>query len=48
MIIFRFSSLHLQVDSVYKDENMVMACVFNPPITGAEVHDKNGVYPIVE
>jgi L-ectoine synthase len=32
----------------YKDKEMVMACVFNPPITGAEVHDKNGVYPLVE
>jgi L-ectoine synthase len=32
----------------YKGKEMVMACVFNPPITGAEVHDKNGVYPLVE
>lgn len=24
---------------------MVMACVFNPPVTGAEVHDENGAYP---
>ena len=22
-------------------------CVFNPPITGAEVHDENGVYPLI-
>lgn len=22
-----------------------MICVFNPPVTGQEVHDKNGVYP---
>lgn len=22
-----------------------MVCVFNPPLTGAEVHDKDGVYP---
>lgn len=28
--------------------DMVMACVFNPPITGAEVHDKDGVYPLVD
>ncbi|GAA5647719.1 ectoine synthase [Vibrio proteolyticus] len=28
--------------------DMVMACVFNPPITGAETHDENGVYPLVE
>ncbi len=32
----------------YEGNNMVMACVFNPPITGAETHDKNGVYPIIE
>ncbi len=32
----------------YDGSDMVMACVFNPPITGAETHDKNGVYPIVE
>lgn len=23
-----------------------MVCVFNPPLTGAEVHDKDGVYPL--
>lgn len=22
-------------------------CVFNPPVTGREVHDKNGVYPLI-
>ncbi|MEX2423038.1 MAG: ectoine synthase [Acidimicrobiia bacterium] len=22
-------------------------CIFNPPITGAEVHDENGVYPLI-
>ncbi|TVR03997.1 MAG: ectoine synthase [Deltaproteobacteria bacterium] len=27
---------------------MRMVCVFNPPITGREVHDENGVYPLVE
>jgi L-ectoine synthase len=27
---------------------MVMVCVFNPPVTGREVHDKNGAYPVVE
>ncbi|EGR1556291.1 ectoine synthase [Vibrio parahaemolyticus] len=32
----------------YKNQEMVMACVFNPPITGAEVHDENGVYPLVD
>jgi L-ectoine synthase len=25
---------------------MVMACVFNPPLRGLEVHDENGVYPL--
>lgn len=28
--------------------DMVMACVFNPPLTGAETHDEKGVYPIIE
>lgn len=23
-----------------------MACVFNPPLNGKEVHDKDGVYPL--
>lgn len=27
---------------------MRMVCVFNPPLTGREVHDKEGVYPILE
>jgi L-ectoine synthase len=22
-------------------------CVFNPPVTGREVHDKDGVYPLI-
>lgn len=25
--------------------DMQMACAFNPPLSGKEVHDKNGVYP---
>ncbi|MGP4080320.1 ectoine synthase [Pseudalkalibacillus sp. R45] len=28
--------------------NMRMVCVFNPPITGKEIHDENGVYPVLE
>jgi L-ectoine synthase len=24
---------------------MKMACVFNPPLTGQEVHDESGAYP---
>lgn len=25
-----------------------MVCVFNPPLTGSEVHDEDGVYPLVQ
>jgi L-ectoine synthase len=25
---------------------MVMACTFNPPVTGREVHDETGAYPL--
>ncbi len=28
--------------------DMRMVCVFNPPLTGKEIHDENGVYPIVD
>ena len=27
-------------------EDMVVACAFNPPLNGREVHDENGVYPL--
>ncbi len=27
---------------------MRMLCVFNPPVTGREVHDENGVYPLLQ
>lgn len=27
------------------DEEMTMACVFNPPVTGREVHGPDGAYP---
>ncbi len=27
---------------------MRMVCVFNPPCTGAETHDEDGVYPLIE
>ncbi|MBB3039058.1 ectoine synthase [Hoyosella altamirensis] len=30
------------------DEQMRMLCVFNPPVTGREVHDEHGVYPLIE
>ncbi|MEV4238744.1 MULTISPECIES: ectoine synthase [unclassified Nocardia] len=26
---------------------MRMMCVFNPPVTGQEIHDSDGVYPLV-
>jgi L-ectoine synthase len=26
---------------------MRTVCVFNPPVTGGEVHDENGVYPLI-
>ena len=29
-------------------EDMRMVCVFNPPLTGKETHDENGVYPLIE
>lgn len=27
---------------------MRMVCVFNPPLTGKEVHDEEGIYPLVD
>ena len=27
-------------------EDMRMICVFNPPLSGHEIHDENGVYPV--
>ncbi|MFW1676588.1 ectoine synthase [Pontibacter sp. JAM-7] len=27
-------------------EEMELACVFNPPLNGKEVHDESGVYPL--
>lgn len=33
---------------VEPDTEMRMLCVFNPPVTGREVHDENGVYPLIE
>lgn len=29
-------------------EDMRLICVFNPPLTGKENHDENGVYPLIE
>jgi L-ectoine synthase len=28
------------------EQTMQMACVFNPPLTGLEVHDASGAYPL--
>ncbi|WP_435163021.1 ectoine synthase [Paenibacillus glycanilyticus] len=30
------------------DSQLRMVCVFNPPLTGSEVHDEEGVYPLVQ
>lgn len=29
-------------------EELELACVFNPPLSGKEVHDKDGVYPLTD
>jgi L-ectoine synthase len=31
-----------------KGTHMRMVCVFNPPITGKEVHDETGAYALVD
>ncbi|MDN5792601.1 MAG: ectoine synthase, partial [Brevibacterium aurantiacum] len=33
--------------TVVAEEELRMACVFNPPVTGRETHDENGVYPLI-
>ncbi len=33
--------------TVVADTELRMACVFNPPVTGRETHDENGVYPLI-
>lgn len=33
--------------TVIVDTQMRMFCVFNPPVVGTEVHDENGVYPMI-
>lgn len=30
---------------VTRDQQLRMLCVFNPPVTGQEVHDETGAYP---
>lgn len=29
-------------------QEMRMVCVFTPPLSGREVHDENGVYPLIK
>ncbi len=29
-------------------KDMRMICVFNPPVTGQEVHDEDGTYPLLD
>ena len=31
-----------------KGSHMRMVCVFNPPVTGEEVHDETGAYPLTD
>jgi len=31
----------------HQGADMRMVCVFNPPLTGREVHDESGVYPLL-
>jgi L-ectoine synthase len=32
---------------VRADEELVMACVFNPPVEGSEVHREDGSYALM-
>ena len=29
-------------------EDMRLVCVFNPPVTGLEIHDEDGAYPLAD
>lgn len=33
--------------TVIAETDIHTACVFNPPVTGREVHDEHGVYPLL-
>jgi L-ectoine synthase len=33
--------------TLHAKTDLRMACVFNPPVTGREVHDEHGVYPLL-
>ena len=34
--------------TLHADKELVMACVFNPPVTGTEVHRADGSYALAE
>jgi L-ectoine synthase len=34
--------------TVKAETDIRTACVFNPPVTGREVHDEHGVYPLLQ
>ncbi len=33
---------------VTAETDLRMICVFTPPVTGEEVHDENGAYPLLD
>lgn len=33
--------------TVRPETDLQLVCVFNPPVTGREVHDEHGVYPLL-
>lgn len=33
--------------TLFAEEELQLACVFNPPITGTEVHNEDGSYPLL-
>lgn len=33
--------------TLFAEEELSLACVFNPPITGKEVHNAEGSYPLI-
>lgn len=36
---------HDRHELIAHNQDLVLACVFNPPVTGQEVHGKDGAYP---
>lgn len=33
---------------LFAETDLRLVCVFNPPLTGREVHDEHGAYPLVD